>query len=349
MKQIQSVRLTFTAGTSDKEYRIHLIEDKGSFTVNFEYGRRNGTLKSGTKTNFPVSQEEAEKIFNKILKEKTSEGYILDGESMPSLTVAVPKTKDATVVQLLQEIKDDSELEKMIKDPNYVMQKKQDGDRRTLDKAGKEISGGNKKAEKVGLSQLVIDSVSEKDIELDGESVGETIFVFDILRLNKKDLRKLPYEKRLSTLETLSFGKNIKVVETAHTESEKRAMMKKLKDSNAEGFVLKEKNSSYNVGREGSSAYKYKFYKTATVKVVSITKGKRSVQMAVSENSNFVEVGSVTIPPNKEVPKVGEFIEVRYLYAYKGGALYQPTFLFKRTDVDDSDCVVSQLEYKKDT
>ena len=351
MKQIQAVRLTFTAGSSDKEYRLHLIEDKGSYVVNFQYGRRNGTLKGGTKTSSPVSKAEAEKIFNKYLKEKTSEGYVLDGAtatSTPSLTVAVPKTKDATLVQLLKEVKDEAELERMIKDPNYFMQEKQDGERRTLDKEGKEISGGNKKGEKVGLSQSVIESITEKDIELDGELVGEILFVFDILRLNNKDLRKFSYEERLTILESVDFGLNVFIVQTARTEAEKRTMAQRLKENNAEGFVLKEKNSGYNVGREGSSAYKHKFYKTATVKVVAITKGKRSVQMAVKDGSEFVEVGAVTIPPNKEVPKIGDYAEVRYLYAYKGGSLFQPTFLFSRSDADDSDSIIEQLEYKKE-
>ena len=41
-------------------------------------------------------------------------------------------------------------------------------------------------------------------------------------------------------------------------------------------------------------------------------------------------------------------IEVRYLYAYKGGSLYQPTFLDVRTDIDEQECLLSQLKYKKE-
>lgn len=87
MKKVKSARLTFTEASSDKEYQLHLVEDNKLFIVNFEYGRRNGTLKSGTKTKSPVSQDEAEKIFDKILKEKTSEGYVLDGEAVKTLSV----------------------------------------------------------------------------------------------------------------------------------------------------------------------------------------------------------------------------------------------------------------------
>jgi len=54
----------------------------------------------------------------------------------------------------------------------------------------------------------------------------------------------------------------------------------------------------------------------------------------------------VTISPNKEVPKLGEIIEVRYLYAYKGGSLYQPTFLEVRDDIERAECLMGQLKFK---
>jgi bifunctional non-homologous end joining protein LigD len=59
-------------------------------------------------------------------------------------------------------------------------------------------------------------------------------------------------------------------------------------------------------------------------------------------------VGNVTIPPNKDVPAVGSVIEVRYLYAYEGGSLYQPTYKGVRDDVDTEECRMNQLIYKKE-
>jgi len=37
---------------------------------------------------------------------------------------------------------------------------------------------------------------------------------------------------------------------------------------------------------------------------------------------------------------------VRYLYAYEGGSLFQPTYLGQRADLEAGDCVKSQLKYK---
>lgn len=39
-------------------------------------------------------------------------------------------------------------------------------------------------------------------------------------------------------------------------------------------------------------------------------------------------------------------VEIRYLYAYKGGSLYQPAFLGERDDIPAEECVLSQLKYK---
>lgn len=349
MKTIKTIRLTKTEGSADKEYRIHLNEvSQDQFMVTYQNGRRNGTLQGGNKTKEPVSLADAQKVYNKILKEKTSDGYLVDGESAPSEYVSKAKDKTATLVQLLKEIKDSVDLLEFMNNDKFVLQEKKDGERRTVNKTTTEISGGNKKGETVDLPKSIVTSLKDhQDIELDAEVIGETLYVFDILRYNGKDLRKQPYSKRLELLESLSFGKSIQKIFTAKTKQEKKAFFDKLKSENAEGVVLKDITGTYSVGRDASTAYKFKFYKTATVKVSGNTKGKRSVQMSVKVKNEFVDVGAVTIPPNKEIPEINSFIEVRYLYAYKGGSLFQPTFLFLRNDADESDAVVEQLSYKQ--
>lgn len=44
-------------------------------------------------------------------------------------------------------------------------------------------------------------------------------------------------------------------------------------------------------------------------------------------------VGDVAIPVNRDVPAVGTVVEVRYLYAFKPGQLYQPVYLSVRGDI----------------
>jgi bifunctional non-homologous end joining protein LigD len=46
------------------------------------------------------------------------------------------------------------------------------------------------------------------------------------------------------------------------------------------------------------------------------------------------------------VPVTGQIIEVRYLYAYPGGSLYQPVYLGRRDDLEREDCNLRQLKYR---
>ena len=50
--------------------------------------------------------------------------------------------------------------------------------------------------------------------------------------------------------------------------------------------------------------------------------------------------------PTSLFQKLGRYLEVRYLYAYKGGSLFQPTSLGVRDDVAPPECVIGQLKYK---
>ena len=55
----------------------------------------------------------------------------------------------------------------------------------------------------------------------------------------------------------------------------------------------------------------------------------------------------VTIPGGKAIPGIGQLIETKYLYAYKGGSLYQPQFLRVRDDISTAD-TLADLKYKSD-
>ncbi len=74
-KILKSTSLFFQEGTSDKEYHAGIAESNGGFEVVFKYGRRGGPLTSGTKTSGPVSIAEAEKVYGKLVGEKTKKGY----------------------------------------------------------------------------------------------------------------------------------------------------------------------------------------------------------------------------------------------------------------------------------
>jgi len=341
----EQVSLYFQQGSSDKEYHTQLIKEGKDYVVNFQYGRRGSTLKTGTKTKDAVTLEEATKIYTKLVKSKLAKGY---SEGETGEVFQSPELEDRTTgifPQLLNEIKTEEELQAMIDDDDFVGQEKFDGERRMLNHYGEAI-GINKKGLKVSLPKCVVSSSVDR-VTLDNEIVGDTLYAFDILSLKDKCLKSTPYLKRLKLLAKLSLGKNIVVVETAVGKKAKEKLLEKLKKENKEGIVFKRKDHHYKEGRpnSGGDVFKYKFYKTATCRVTNHTTGKRSVGLEMIDGK-VVKVGKVTIPANKEIPAVGAYIEVRYLYAYKKGSLYQPTYLGERSDQDESDIGLEQLVYK---
>jgi bifunctional non-homologous end joining protein LigD len=80
LESLPTVTLYYKEGSSDKVYQCSIEPAGNRFTVNFAYGRRGSTLNTGTKTNVPVSYEDAQCIFDKLVKEKKAKGYT-EGES----------------------------------------------------------------------------------------------------------------------------------------------------------------------------------------------------------------------------------------------------------------------------
>ncbi len=78
---IQSASLYFREGNSDKEYRAAIEPRADGFVVTFAYGRRGGTLNAGTKTQAPVSLNEATKVFNRLVAAKVAKGYRFSNET----------------------------------------------------------------------------------------------------------------------------------------------------------------------------------------------------------------------------------------------------------------------------
>ncbi len=107
------------------------------------------------------------------------------------------------------------------------------------------------------------------------------------------------------------------------------------------------KKASLYFTDSGGDQLKHKFVATATVKVLKQNVGARSVLMGVrDESGQMVEIGNVTILPSHAVPDPGALAEVRYLYAYKGGSLFQPVYLGPRSDLEEGAATLAQFKYK---
>ena len=350
---MEQITLYYREGSSDKVYQAAITPKDGGFAVEFAYGRRGATLQTGTKTQAPVPYEQAKKIYDKLVSEKKAKGYTPGEDGTPYQHT--DKAGDVTGIncQLLNPIEDD-QVQRFINDPAFCAQEKFDGRRVLVRKEGPVLEGINRKGLITGIASSVANEVRDipGDVLLDGECIGDVLFVFDLLLLHGTDIRTRPYRNRLFALNQVipvsaEFG-FLKLADTAFDTTGKAALLEKLRRENREGIVFKSLSAAYVAGRpaSGGDNLKHKFVATASF-IVNKVNGKRSVSLMLFDGHKVVPAGNVTIPPNHAVPKVGAVIDARYLYAFReSGVIYQPVYLGQRTDIDPGECRVEQLKYK---
>ncbi|MEB3179987.1 MAG: HEAT repeat domain-containing protein [Nostocaceae cyanobacterium] len=111
MKLIKRTTLHYQEGSSDKIYEVDLCQvDEALYLVNFRYGRRGSNLKEGTKTTQPVALEQAQRVFDKLVGEKTKKGYqdvsttAVEQETSIPEPVSVPVVDDARKQAILNRL-----------------------------------------------------------------------------------------------------------------------------------------------------------------------------------------------------------------------------------------------------
>lgn len=351
MEVKEQISLYYKEGGSDKVYQALLREGTEGCTVEFAYGRRGNALTGGSKTPEPVPYDKAKKIYDKLVHEKTCKGYTPEEGSKPFTGNSSSEERDTGVrPQLLNEIEED-ELQKYLNSDSWCAEEKYDGRRRLIIKTGDKVEGTNRKGLTIALSEDIIKVVEKmhptRDYILDGEALGDSIMIFDYLD------PKLTYKERRIVLQNdFKFkGDIIKIAPIAWTKSDKRALLKRLQKDNAEGIVFKRIDSMYIPGRpsSGGDQLKFKFCATASCVVSTINKTKRSVSLQVlADEESFINIGNVTVYPNQDIPTPGSIVEVRYLYYFPGGSLFQPVLLGERDDININECTLSQLKMKRE-
>lgn len=348
---MKSITLYFRQGSSDKVYQAS-IEPKGDgYVVNFAYGRRGSALTAGTKTNAPVSLVEARRLYDKLVAEKTAKGYTPGESGTPYQHTDKAEQVSGILPQLLNPIEADAAAI-LASDQAWCVQEKFDGRRMLIRKHANGIDGINRKGLIVALPEPVAQAVAQLPgtFVLDGECVGNTLIVFDVIELHGSDCRALHYRERLFALMQLvpADGPHLRSPETAMDSAHKVEFIERMRQENKEGVVLKRLTGAYLPGRppNGGDSLKLKFCESASF-VVAKVNAKRSVSLQLLSGERWVDAGNVTIPANHEIPAEGAVVEVKYLYAFpESGCVYQPVYLGERDDIATVECIASQLKYK---
>lgn len=354
MSAVRTVTLYYHEGSSDKEYRVQMDESAGgSFTVTGYNGRRGSALKAQPKTPSPVTLAEAQKIFERLVLQKKQKGYTGDEDGTPYAGGEMAGRKTDLLPQLLNPVSR-AVAESLLDDRRYGLMFKADGERVMARKVGAVVTGVNRKGLERPLPVVIVDALASApcDFVLDGELVGERYFVFDALGAFGRDLRAEPFAERYGAavqIVALMQGQPIEMI-PLHGDDKAEAFLR-YESENREGVVFKMYAAPYNVGRPecGGPALKHKFSESVSA-IVSGHNQKRSVSLVLLDDEGVERsVGSVTVKANQDVPAVRSVCEVTYLYAFKGGSLFQPELIAVRDDISTDECTLAQLKYKAES
>jgi bifunctional non-homologous end joining protein LigD len=358
MSEQKSAHLFFREGSSDKVYNVHLSKGVSGWDVRFQNGRRGKALRDGVKlegAEYPVALREYEKVVGAKIKG----GYTEEESGVAFSSAKLAGHVTGFRPQLLNEI---SEEEALALGPDWLVQEKHDGERRGAIFESGTVLYANRRGLAVGV-QASVDEAFKRlgeavgDLDIDAEDMGDHLVIFDVTRhfMMGPDA---PFRERAAvlahldkTIRNIGLFEQIRVdVPTPLPEFIALGANGSFRRAGAEGFVLRHAESVYTPGRpnSGGEALKVKFWAEATCRVTGGRLGKASVGLELQDGIDgpWVPVGNVTVPSNQIKPEVGALVEVRYLYAEPGGAMFQPLLKGIRTDITEEAAQMIQLKYK---
>jgi len=348
---METITLYYREGSSDKVYQASIRPQGEGFMVHFAYGRRGSTLSTGTKNPSPVHHEEAKRIYDRLIHEKTSKGYLPGNDAGEILPPTSPTKHSGIQCQLLNPLSETC-LNDILLNSEYWMQEKIDGRRLLLKKDGDTITGINRLGFPTAVPESILQSARnyKSSFILDGEAVGDHFHAFDLLSIGPEDMRSKRFAVRYLRMRDMldSFDHPHIDCVPVYLHPRKDGVFQELRRAGKEGVVFKHYDSPYTPGRPnaGGPQLKYKFVETASF-IVAKANDKRSVSLILFENGKVRPAGNVSIPVNHGIPNPGDVVECRYLYAFKeSGFIYQPVYLGEREDIRHDECLTAQLKYK---
>lgn len=353
---VSQIALFMTEGSSDKVYNVQLCEEPDGFAVRFQNGRRGKSLRDGVKGT-GMSQDEARKVYDKLIASKVRGGYTELESGVAFSSAMNADTPTGWVPQLLNEISPD---EAAALGDDWLFQEKHDGERRGLISDNGRILFANRKGLETGIQQPIADAFTRLAevvggrLILDAEDMGDHVVIFDVpahFMIQDGTFREraaiLAHLEK--TIGDLGLGEHLRVDLPVPASVFFSGHEAALRDGNAEGYVARRADSPYSAGRpaSGGNALKVKYWADITCRVAAGRVGKSSVAIELlDEAGEWAPVGNVTIN-GAPMPEVGSLIDVKYLYAYKGGSLFQPSYLRPRADVDPAECRIDRLKMKR--
>lgn len=253
-----------------------------------------------------------------------------------------------------------AEAMKLIEDPGWCAQVKEDGNHVIAARTQDKLTFRNRKGAEHPVPTATAKALMGllPNTMLDGEKLHEGGYViFDAMYVGDRDIRDLPYSDRMTIINTEVLALipdciTIRFVQTAVLATSKLALVTLLRQMNAEGVIFKSLRAPYRPGRPetGGPMRRLKFLKSLTCVVQRRrTDNKASFEMFVfDKDKKPVNIGQVSAQQffSQIEPGAAKIAEVTYLYATPGNKLTQPRLVRPvpwRDDKSAEECTLDQL------
>ena len=257
--------------------------------------------------------------------------------------------------QLLKEVHE-QDLDKLLDSDDYAISQKLDGVRLIVSRVGLSVHGIGRSGNGIVIPCNIKSDFMKvrSDWTFDGELIGNTYHVFDVIEFPSGSLALQPWQTRHNLCKEVlrDFSDHVKIV-PQHFGNDKRPFFERCKEERTEGVVFANINDRYRFGMRSPNTLKYKFVKTIDCVVTDKNiNGKDNLVLSVYDNGELVDVGkcsAITGHGKHYDFKIGDVVTVTYLYGTKSRRLYQPVSPILRTDKDANECLMSQMILKTNT
>ena len=205
--------------------------------------------------------------------------------------------------QLLNPLTED-EAEAYLNDDRWCVQEKYDGRRILMRKSGTELVAVNRDGLCVGFPEAFATLASVKgNFVIDGESVGDVFYAFDLLENDEGDMRPVPYRARLAALQA-RFGRLEKASLLPRRSMARPSGGSWNRSGRRQGGIV---FRTERIVDGGTASQRWDSLKMQVLGDVLVCCGevnaRRSVEVALGGRS----VGNVSIPPNQDIPRLGRW------------------------------------------
>jgi bifunctional non-homologous end joining protein LigD len=255
--------------------------------------------------------------------------------------------------ELLIEITDREAL-RYVDNSGYGCEEKHNGERKIVYKDADGIHTTNRDGEPSThlLPTHVINAFRNHPLPtfvIDIEFERGVAVILDVLFLGGLDFRGQRYDKRkeASLLAFANRSPLYRVCETITGKAAKAAFILAKKAEKAEGVCFKKLDAPYKPGKNGQHL-KLKFWKSLDCVVMGPnTEGHNSVEVGLyNKQGRLQRICGVSLN-GKEAVRIGDVIEIDYLYGTAKLEVVQPNLVRVRDDKRPEQCTIDQIQVNK--